>query len=95
MYSRPSSDRIELALTATQPGFVRVLESWAPGWTATVDDAPVPVVSANGFALAVPVSAGRHIVRLSYQTAGRITGWILSLIDVTLLGALLIKKEQG
>ncbi len=48
-----------------------------------------------------PLPRGRHIVRLSYQTPGRTTGWILSVIDVALLGALLmgkeglIKKEQG
>lgn len=95
-YFRPSSDQIELAVTATQPGVVRVLESWLPGWTATVDGAPVPVASANGFALAVPVAAGKHMVRLSYQTSGRTTGWILSGIDVALLGALMMgRKARG
>ena len=61
LYSRPSSDRIELVVAANQPGFARVLESWEPGLDRAVDDAPVPVTSANGFALAVPVNAGRHM----------------------------------
>jgi hypothetical protein len=100
VYSRPSSDRIELISTASQPGFASVLESWDPGWVATVDGAYAPVLQANGFALKVPVAAGRHIVQLSYRTLGRTTGWILSAIDVALLGALLmrkdlIKKNQG
>ncbi len=92
-YSRPSSDRIELISTATQPGLAIVLESWDPGWSATVDSAPVPVSQAKGFAIAVPVAAGRHIVRLSYATPGRSVGWILSLIAVALVGALLMRKE--
>jgi hypothetical protein len=93
-YSRPSSDRIELLSTADQPGFATVLESWDPGWIATVDDEPTTVFPANGFALKVPIAAGKHTVRLSYQTPGRTTGWILSLIDVTLLGALMIRRKD-
>lgn len=100
-YSRPSSDRIELVSTADQPGVATVLESWDRGWSATVDGVPAQVSQSNGFALAVPVAGGRHIVSLSYKTPGRTVGWILSVIDVALLGALLmgkeglIKKEQG
>jgi hypothetical protein len=96
IYSRPSSDRIELVSTSDQPGFAGVLESWDPGWTATVDGAPAAVSPANGFALKVPVAAGKHIIRLSYRTPGRTTGWILSLIDVALLGALVMfRKDRG
>ncbi len=94
IYSRPSSDQIELVSTASQPGFAGVLESWDPGWAATVDGAPTPVLQADGFALKVPVAAGKHIVQLNYQTPGRTTGWILSLIDVALLGALVILRKD-
>jgi hypothetical protein len=94
IYSRPSSDRIELVSMATQPGFADVLESWDPGWIAAVDGAPVPVFQAKGFALAVPVAAGRHNALLSYQTPGRITGWILSVIDIALLGALVMLRKD-
>jgi hypothetical protein len=94
IYSRPSSDRIELVSTATQPGLARVLESWDPGWIATVDGDPAPVIQAESFAMAVPVGAGKHNVRLSYDTPGRTTGWILSLIDVALLGALIMKRKE-
>ncbi len=96
VYSRPSSDRIDLVATSDQPGFADVLESWDPGWSATVDGAPAPVIPAKSFAMAVPVGAGRHDVRLNYRTPGRTTGWILSVIDVALLGALvMLRKERG
>ena len=82
--------------TTSHPGFAGALESWDPGWIATVDGVTAPVLQANGFALKVPVAAGRHMIRLSYQTPGRTTGWILSVIDVALLGALVIfRKDRG
>jgi hypothetical protein len=94
IYSRPSSDRIELVATARQSGFAEVLESWDPGWMATVDGTPAPVLQATGFALKVPVAAGKHLVRLTYETPGRTTGWILSVIDVALLGALMVRRKD-
>ena len=95
-WSRPSSDRIELISTSSQPGFANVLEAWDPGWIASVDGAPAPVLHADGFAMKVPVAAGNHTVRVSYRTPGRTTGWILSMIDAALLGALIIlRKDRG
>ena len=88
-YFRPSSDEIRLETTSGQAGFAHVLESWDPGWSAQVDGQRAPVAIANGFSMAVPVEAGRHAIRLRYQTAGRTAGWILSLISGGLLAMLL------
>ena len=41
-------------------------DSFAPGWTATVDGGEADVVRANGKHRAVAVAAGRHRVRLRY-----------------------------
>jgi hypothetical protein len=41
-------------------------DSFAPGWTATVDGEPADVLRANGKHRAVRVGAGRHRVRLRY-----------------------------
>ncbi|MGD0772566.1 MAG: hypothetical protein ABSC05_07060 [Candidatus Solibacter sp.] len=92
-YSRPSSDEIRLHTAAGQAGFVHMLESWDPGWSAQVDSKPGLVAIANGFSMAVPVEAGEHAIRLRYQTAGRTVGWILSIISAGLL-ALLIRAER-
>lgn len=89
VYARPASDRIQIESAANAPGSVRVLESWDPGWQAEVDGMKTPVLPANGFAMAVPVNAGRHVVRLTYRTPGRTLGWVLSLISLALLGALI------
>ena len=88
-YHRPSSDEIQLDVAANGPGFVDVLESYDPGWTAQVDGQAVPLFAANGFTLAAPVAAGRHSVRMVYQTPGRSTGVLLSLLAAGLLACLI------
>ncbi|HVW11515.1 MAG TPA: YfhO family protein [Bryobacteraceae bacterium] len=88
-YSRPAPGEIRLQSSNPQPGFVYVLESFDPGWTAAVDGAPVAVLPANGFAIAIPVPPGAHDIRLIYQTPGRKTGLLLSGVSLLLLGGLI------
>jgi len=94
-YSRPSSDLIIVRVSGAEPGFVHVLESFDPGWSATVDGAPAPVLPANGFAMAIPVAAGSHMVHLRYRTPGRATGEALSLLSLGLLLALLASAKPS
>lgn len=92
-YSRPSGDVIDAAASSAVPGFVHVLESFDPGWTATVDGRAVPVLPANGFEMAVPVGPGNHAVRLRYETPGRMTGVWLSLGSLLMLAGLIVSTE--
>jgi len=84
-YERPSSDRIVLKVGTSQPGFLRVIESFDPGWHATVDGAPASVLPADDFAIAVRVEAGNHEVRLQYVTPGAATGVAISAVCLLLL----------
>jgi hypothetical protein len=92
-YRRPSSDEILLDVSAGGAGFVNVVESYDPGWSAEVDGQPAPIFAANGFSLAAPVEAGKHTVRFLYETPGRGTGIVLSLVTAGLC-ALLIWKSR-
>ncbi len=90
IYLRPSSDEILLRTSSGEPGFAHVLEAYDPGWTATMDTVPAPVLPANGFAMAVPVPAGSHTVRFALiRSPGRTTGAGLSLLSLALLAALI------
>jgi hypothetical protein len=96
-YRRPDSDHIESTVTTGRSGYLRVIESWDPGWSATVDGLTVPVVPAMDALLAVPISPGTHEVRFIYRTPGVIAGQTISIISVTLLfglmGFLRMKKK--
>jgi len=92
-YLRPNSDEIRLQVEAGHPGFVHVVEAWDPGWTATLDGSAAPVLPANGFLMAVPVSAGRHSIALRYKTPGRATGLAMSLLSLGLLIGLIYLAE--
>ena len=94
-YQRPSSDQILLRSSQPQPGVIHVLESYSPGWTADVDGIPALVSKASGFAMAIPVPAGEHAIRLQYHTPGRRTGAVVSALSLGLLAALLVWNKSG
>jgi Bacterial membrane protein YfhO len=60
-----------------------------PGWTASVDGAPVPVLRADHAFRAVAVPPGRHIVEFRYRPDSIRYGAILSGAGLVLLGLLL------
>ena len=91
-YSRPDSDHIVAARSATQAGVVHILEAYDPGWTAEVDGASAQVRAAAPLGMDVPVPAGDRLVRLAYHTPGRTTGALLSLASLCLLGFLVMKS---
>jgi len=84
-YRRPDSDHIECTVTTGRYGYLRVIESWDPGWSATMDGAPVPIIPALNALLAVPITPGRHVVQFVYRTPGVGIGLTISVISLTLL----------
>lgn len=89
-YERPDSDHVVVRLTAPAFGYVRVLESFDEGWSATLDGGRVPLLVADTFAMAVRVPLGDHEIRLEYETPGVLAGWILTGVSALLLAAFLI-----
>jgi hypothetical protein len=77
-YRRSSTDRIDVELRAEEDGYLRIVEAFDPGWTATVDGIPAEVLPADSFLTAVPVASGTHVVRLQYSTPGWGAGLALS-----------------
>jgi hypothetical protein len=76
---------IRVAWHVGEGGVLRVLESWAPGWTATVNGREAPVLRADFLFLAVPVPPGSCEVVLEYRPASVRNGLVLSAIGVGLL----------
>jgi hypothetical protein len=75
--------RLELTVTTDAPGIVVLSEIYAPGWSARVDDHPVPILRANYALRGIYVSAGAHRVELVYLPPRLIEG--LALTGLTLV----------
>jgi hypothetical protein len=97
-YRRIDSDTIRLQVTAPADGYVRVLEAYDPGWRATLNGFPIPIVPANMMYMAVRVPTGTHKMELNYHTPGRTVGLFLSagsLLAMILLGVIAPKLNAA
>lgn len=56
-----------------------------PGWQATLDDEPVPILRAYGVLTAIGVPAGEHTIRFTYDPVSYRIGAILSLVTWSVL----------
>jgi len=79
-------DRVRLEATLSDDGNVVLLDGHDPGWRATVDGRPAPVLRANIVFRAVPVPAGRHVVEFVYRPRSITLGLAASALCVLLCG---------
>ena len=68
-------------------GMLRVLESWAPGWEATVNGAPVAIHRADFLFMAVPVPAGSCEVHFTYRPPSFPLGLTVSVVALVIIAA--------
>ncbi|NNE42901.1 MAG: YfhO family protein [Gemmatimonadetes bacterium] len=78
-------------------GMLSVLESWDPGWKATVNGEPAPIYRADFLFMAVPVPEGPCEVRFQYAPAGLRQGAGGTLLGVVGCGLILIfgRRRNG
>jgi uncharacterized membrane protein YfhO len=77
-----------MTVTRGQPGWVVALQTYYPGWTATVNGHRVPITRADVAFSAVPVGQGTNNVVLSYQPKSVSIGLIVSAVSLVILLAL-------
>jgi uncharacterized membrane protein YfhO len=81
-------EQVTLDVTAPSPRWLVLSDLHYPGWEATLDGRPVPILRANHAFRAVRVPAGRHRVRFAYDPASVRTGAVLSFSALLALAAL-------
>lgn len=92
---RVHGGEVEATLEAPRDGVAVVLEPWAPGWSAALDGAPVPITRANYAFMAVPVEAGRHALRLTWRDEETPRGAAVAAAALALLLAALAWRRAG
>ncbi len=80
-----TTDSVELTAQLDQPGLLVLADQFYPGWEATVDGQPKPIVCADGALRGVFLPAGRHEVRFVFRPAPFRTGVRLALGALALL----------
>lgn len=89
-----STTRVAARCGSDRPALAVFVEQSAPGWTATVDGAPVPLLVANTLLRAVRVPAGSHLVALAYRPPGLLAGAAISLLGVCALIGLAVRRPR-
>jgi hypothetical protein len=74
-YASPDPDRVEVRVATEAPGLLVVADTWMPGWTATLDGRPAPILKGNRSQRVVVLpTPGAHTVILRYEPPGLVAG---------------------
>ena len=89
-----SNTRVVAECATPAPNLAVFVEQYDPGWSATVDGTPAPVLAANLVMRAVPIPAGTHRIELSYRSPGLRLALALSTLGL-LVFVLTARKRSG
>ena len=79
-YLDAGAGHVRVAVDAPRAAYLIVRRTHAPGWSATVNGRPAPIVPANGRHQAVAVPAGASEVALRYRSP---VGWLGTAVSLT------------
>jgi hypothetical protein len=85
---------LSATVVAPRDGLAVILDPFYPGWTATLDGRPVPILRADFAFQAVAVPAGRHELRLTYRNRWVGIGAAVSLGALALLLSALAMRTR-
>ncbi|RKG93992.1 YfhO family protein, partial [Corallococcus carmarthensis] len=92
--TRESPEHFTVDVEAAAPSVLVINDAYLPGWTATLDGEPVPILAANVAVRAVPVPSGRHTVVMRYRTPGLVPGLWLGALTLGALGAAMVVSRR-
>jgi hypothetical protein len=87
-YEQPRPGHLIIQVEGREPGLVRIAQSFLPGFEASLDGRPLPVLRADFGLQAVPVPRG-GILEVRYKPPSWTVGWQLSLVGLLCLVGLL------
>jgi hypothetical protein len=78
-------ERVRLDAEVTRPAVLVLADAFYPGWQATVDGAPAPILRGNLMFRAVALTPGSHQVSFSYEPTAWHWGMVVSLAALVLV----------
>jgi hypothetical protein len=88
-------DRVVVDTASDRAAWLVLNDTFAPGWRATVDERPVPILRANGLVRTVSLDAGRHRVEFVYIPATVTLGAAISLAALVAAGLLILVPRSA
>jgi len=85
---------LQIQVNMRGDGYLVLLDSYYPGWQATVDGTPTAVYRANYLVRAVFVPEGDHQVRFSYRPLSFRLGLGLALSVLVIIAALYLNRQR-
>jgi hypothetical protein len=81
-------ERVAVRAEASHRALLVLADTWFPGWRATIDGRPAPIIRTDQLLRGVVLPAGAHTVEFTYVPWSWRIGWILSLLTAVSLAAL-------
>jgi hypothetical protein len=79
-----SSDRLILRVETEAPGLLVIADTWMPGWSATDNGRPIPILRGNHSQRVIPLrNPGRHQVVLCYEAPGLSRGLTITALAIS------------
>ncbi len=91
---REEFNRRTIRLAATRPAYLVLAYTYYPGWEATVDGQPVPIVRANYAFMALPLPEGPHEVVLQYRPSSLLWGAGISSLTILVLAGVMTYRVR-
>jgi len=95
IWKERTPDRIALEVVAKGNGVLVVADTDYPGWEATVDGSPAPILRANLAFRAVEIPGGVHRVEFRFRPASASHGLIASFLFLALSAAASSYRGKG
>jgi hypothetical protein len=98
-YREVTPEDVRITVTTADPTLVVVRNTYDPGWSATVDGRPAPLLATDYLVQAVAVPAGTHEIRLVYRddevARGMAAGAVVWLTLLASIPAALLRERRA
>jgi hypothetical protein len=92
---RDTPNTVTIRAASESDGWLVLADTWFPGWRASIDGLPAPVLRANVAFRAVALPAGEHVVEFRYEPDSFSAGmWIAAVSALIVVAGLIVSMRR-